>query len=141
MLKFYIPVYELVNEFKAHSKEKSNSRSETNNSFTCRFMEIPKQQMWCSPQAQTLLLLELTLQPKSKWEVAILLPFQLPIGFLPFQCFATKNKFYYVSDDDLLKLRQSQGRFAKLLSEMCKFYRDFHVRSDGVYGNVLILLL
>lgn len=40
-----------------------------------------------------------------------------------------------VSDDDLLELRQSKGKYSKTLSEMCKFYRDWHVKSDGVHGN------
>ncbi|CAN6832428.1 unnamed protein product [Brassica oleracea] len=40
-----------------------------------------------------------------------------------------------LSDDDLLSLRESKGKHAKLLSDMCKFYRDWHVKSDGVYGK------
>lgn len=43
--------------------------------------------------------------------------------------------FSLVSDDDLLALRDSTGKHAKLLSDMCKFYRDWHVKSDGVYGK------
>ncbi|KAK2655335.1 hypothetical protein Ddye_008387 [Dipteronia dyeriana] len=46
----------------------------------------------------------------------------------------TQVKF---ADADLLELRQSEGKYAQLLSEMCKFYRDFHVKSDGVYGIFL----
>ncbi|KFK36524.1 hypothetical protein AALP_AA4G135500 [Arabis alpina] len=42
-----------------------------------------------------------------------------------------------LSDDDLLELRNSKGKHAKLLSDMCKFYRDWHVKSDGVYGVYL----
>ncbi|CAF2095213.1 unnamed protein product, partial [Brassica napus] len=42
-----------------------------------------------------------------------------------------------LSDDDLLALRESKGKHAKLLSDMCKFYRDWHVKSDGVYGVYL----
>ncbi|XP_022743754.1 uridine nucleosidase 1-like [Durio zibethinus] len=42
-----------------------------------------------------------------------------------------------MTDDDLLELKQSKGKYAKLLSDMCKFYRDWHVRSDGVYGIFL----
>ncbi|KAE8673040.1 Uridine nucleosidase 1 [Hibiscus syriacus] len=38
-----------------------------------------------------------------------------------------------MTDDDLLKLKQSNGKYAQLLSDMCKFYRDWHVKSDGVY--------
>lgn len=45
------------------------------------------------------------------------------------------NHFLLVSDDDLLELKESKGKHAPLLSEMCKFYRDWHVKSDGVYGN------
>lgn len=44
-----------------------------------------------------------------------------------------------VLDDDLSELRESGGKHAKLLSDMCKFYRDWHVKSDGVYGNYCIL--
>lgn len=43
--------------------------------------------------------------------------------------------FLVVSDADLLELRQSKGKYAPVLSDMCKFYRDWHVKSDGVYGN------
>ncbi|KAE8666295.1 putative uridine nucleosidase 2 [Hibiscus syriacus] len=42
-----------------------------------------------------------------------------------------------MTDDDLLKLKQSNGKYAQLLSDMCKFYRDWHVKSDGVYGIFL----
>ncbi|KAK6290112.1 hypothetical protein POUND7_001653 [Theobroma cacao] len=42
-----------------------------------------------------------------------------------------------MTDDDLLKLKQSKGKYAQLLSNMCKFYRDWHVKSDGVYGIFL----
>lgn len=43
-----------------------------------------------------------------------------------------------VADDDLLELRQSKGKHAQILCDMCKFYRDWHVKSDGVYGNFSI---
>lgn len=39
-----------------------------------------------------------------------------------------------MTDADLDELRQSEGKHAKLLCNMCKFYRDFHVKSEGVYG-------
>lgn len=39
-----------------------------------------------------------------------------------------------MSDDDLLHLKQSKGKYAGLLSAMCKFYRDWHVQSDSVFG-------
>ncbi|KAF5750497.1 Uridine-ribohydrolase 1 isoform 1 [Tripterygium wilfordii] len=42
-----------------------------------------------------------------------------------------------LTDDDLLELRQSKGKYALLLSDMCKFYRDWHVKSDDVYGVFL----
>ncbi|XVE76001.1 hypothetical protein DITRI_Ditri12bG0137500 [Diplodiscus trichospermus] len=42
-----------------------------------------------------------------------------------------------MTDDDLLELKQSKGKYAQLLSDMCKFYRDWHVKSDGVYGIFL----
>ncbi|XP_024975509.1 uridine nucleosidase 1 [Cynara cardunculus var. scolymus] len=42
-----------------------------------------------------------------------------------------------MSDDDLDELRQSAGRHAQFLSDVCKFYRDWHVKSDGVYGIFL----
>ncbi|KAF2289735.1 hypothetical protein GH714_038399 [Hevea brasiliensis] len=45
----------------------------------------------------------------------------------------TQVKF---TDDDLLELRQSKGNMLKLC-DMCKFYRDWHVKSDGVYGIFL----
>ncbi|GMH28731.1 hypothetical protein Nepgr_030574 [Nepenthes gracilis] len=46
----------------------------------------------------------------------------------------TQVKF---TDDDLHELRQSQGRHTRLLTDMCKFYRGWHVKSDGVYGIFL----
>ncbi|KAH0721095.1 hypothetical protein KY284_006125 [Solanum tuberosum] len=39
-----------------------------------------------------------------------------------------------MTDADLDELRQSEGKHAKLLCNMCKFYRDFHVKSEGIYG-------
>nr|XP_043632297.1 uridine nucleosidase 1 [Erigeron canadensis] len=42
-----------------------------------------------------------------------------------------------LSDDDLHELRQSKGKYAQILCDMCKFYRDWHVKSDGVYGVFL----
>ncbi|KAL4352963.1 hypothetical protein GQ457_06G009890 [Hibiscus cannabinus] len=42
-----------------------------------------------------------------------------------------------MTDDDLLELKKSKGKHAKLLCEMCQFYRDWHVKSDGVYGIFL----
>ncbi|KAI3442843.1 uncharacterized protein J3R85_000534 [Psidium guajava] len=39
-----------------------------------------------------------------------------------------------LTDADLLDLRLSKGKHAQILSDMCKFYRDWHVESDGVYG-------
>lgn len=46
----------------------------------------------------------------------------------------TQVKF---TDDDLTELRESGGKHAKVLCDMCKFYRDWHVKSDGVYGIFL----
>ncbi|KAI9090676.1 hypothetical protein K1719_028529 [Acacia pycnantha] len=42
-----------------------------------------------------------------------------------------------LTDADLLQLKNSEGKHAQLLSDMCKFYRDWHVKSDGVYGIFL----
>ncbi|GAV66089.1 IU_nuc_hydro domain-containing protein/TFIID_20kDa domain-containing protein [Cephalotus follicularis] len=42
-----------------------------------------------------------------------------------------------LTDADLLEWRQSKGRHSLILSDMCKFYRDWHVKSDGVYGIFL----
>ncbi|AEC09231.1 unnamed protein product [Arabidopsis thaliana] len=42
-----------------------------------------------------------------------------------------------LSDDDLLELGNCKGKHSKLISDMCKFYRDWHVKSDGVYGVYL----
>ncbi|KAB2631560.1 uridine nucleosidase 1-like [Pyrus ussuriensis x Pyrus communis] len=46
----------------------------------------------------------------------------------------TQVKF---TDDDLLQLRQSKGKHTQLICDTCKFYRDWHVKSDGVYGIFL----
>lgn len=45
---------------------------------------------------------------------------------------------FYFSDADLLELRQSKGKHAQFICDSCKFYRDWHVKSDGVYGNLLL---
>lgn len=42
-----------------------------------------------------------------------------------------------MTDADLDELRESEGKHAKLLCNICKFYRDFHVKSDGFYGVFL----
>ena len=39
------------------------------------------------------------------------------------------------SDADLEELRQSKGRHAKFICDITKFYRDWHVKSDGVHGD------
>ncbi|MCD7471158.1 Uridine nucleosidase 1 [Datura stramonium] len=39
-----------------------------------------------------------------------------------------------MTDADLDELKQSEGKHTNFLCKMCKFYRDFHVKSDGVYG-------
>ncbi|KAJ9695164.1 hypothetical protein PVL29_010584 [Vitis rotundifolia] len=46
----------------------------------------------------------------------------------------TQIKF---TDADLHQLRHSEGRYAQFISGICKFYRDWHVKSDGVYGIFL----
>ena len=46
----------------------------------------------------------------------------------------TQVKF---TDDDLLQLRQSKGKHTQLICDACKFYRDWHVESDGVHGIFL----
>ncbi|KAF9598052.1 hypothetical protein IFM89_024039 [Coptis chinensis] len=42
-----------------------------------------------------------------------------------------------LTDEDLSELRESKGRHAQFISDICKFYRDWHVQSDGVYGIFL----
>ncbi|KAI7725709.1 hypothetical protein M8C21_018154 [Ambrosia artemisiifolia] len=42
-----------------------------------------------------------------------------------------------MSDEDLDELKQSKGRHARFLWDSIKFYRDWHVKSDGVYGIFL----
>ncbi|KAL5710667.1 uridine nucleosidase [Ranunculus cassubicifolius] len=42
-----------------------------------------------------------------------------------------------LTDDDLAELKESKGRHAEFISNICKFYRDWHVKSDGVYGIFL----
>ncbi|KAJ8510519.1 hypothetical protein OPV22_000953 [Ensete ventricosum] len=46
----------------------------------------------------------------------------------------TQVKF---TDEDLSELRNSKGRHSQTISEMCKFYRDWHVQSEGVHGIFL----
>ncbi|XP_019187162.1 PREDICTED: probable uridine nucleosidase 1 [Ipomoea nil] len=42
-----------------------------------------------------------------------------------------------MTDADLDGLRQSNGRHARFICDAFKFYRDWHVKSDGVYGIFL----
>lgn len=42
-----------------------------------------------------------------------------------------------LTDSDLDKLRQSKGRHAQFICDTCKFYRDWHVKSDGIHGIFL----
>ncbi|XP_073151332.1 uridine nucleosidase 1 [Henckelia pumila] len=42
-----------------------------------------------------------------------------------------------LTDADLDKLRQSKGKHAQLICDMCKFYRDWHAKSDGFNGIFL----
>jgi uridine nucleosidase len=42
-----------------------------------------------------------------------------------------------LTDEHLLELKQSKGKHAQIICNMCKFYRDWHVDSDGVYGIFL----
>ncbi|KAF6171960.1 hypothetical protein GIB67_029378 [Kingdonia uniflora] len=42
-----------------------------------------------------------------------------------------------LTDEDLTELRESSGRHAQFICDICKFYRDWHVKSDGVYGVFL----
>ncbi|XP_076928700.1 uridine nucleosidase 1-like [Bidens hawaiensis] len=42
-----------------------------------------------------------------------------------------------LTDDDLDELRRSAGKHAQFLGEINKFYRDWHVKSDGLYGIYL----
>lgn len=42
-----------------------------------------------------------------------------------------------MTDKHLDELRESEGRHSKFLSDICKFYRDWHVKSDGLHGIFL----
>ncbi|PIA28324.1 hypothetical protein AQUCO_07200170v1 [Aquilegia coerulea] len=42
-----------------------------------------------------------------------------------------------LTDEDLSELKESRGMHTQFISDMCKFYRDWHVKSDGVYGIFL----
>ncbi|XP_068660311.1 probable uridine nucleosidase 1 [Aristolochia californica] len=42
-----------------------------------------------------------------------------------------------MTDEDLFDLRNSKGRHAKFICEMCQFYRDWHLKSDGLHGIFL----
>ncbi|XP_010683768.2 uridine nucleosidase 1 [Beta vulgaris subsp. vulgaris] len=46
----------------------------------------------------------------------------------------TQVKF---TDSDLNGLRESKGRHTRVLTDMCKFYKDWHVKSDGLHGIFL----
>ncbi|KAL2933716.1 Uridine nucleosidase 1 [Bienertia sinuspersici] len=40
------------------------------------------------------------------------------------------------TDTDLHGLRESKGAHCSVLADMCKFYRDFHVKSDGLHDGI-----
>ncbi|TVU10601.1 hypothetical protein EJB05_44144 [Eragrostis curvula] len=40
------------------------------------------------------------------------------------------------TDEDLLELRNSKGKHAQFLCDICKFYRDWHVQSYGAPGTL-----
>eukprot|EP01018_Ginkgo_biloba_P012657 Gb_23601 [translate_table: standard] len=42
-----------------------------------------------------------------------------------------------LTDSDLCELRDSKGRHGKYIYDICQFYRDWHVKSDGVHGIFL----
>lgn len=42
-----------------------------------------------------------------------------------------------LTDADLSELRNSKGKHSQFLCDMTKFYRDWHVKSDGVHGIFL----
>ncbi|KAL2509214.1 Uridine nucleosidase 1 [Forsythia ovata] len=42
-----------------------------------------------------------------------------------------------LTDADLDELLQSKGRHTEFICNMCKFYRDWHVKSEGVHGIFL----
>ncbi|KAK9734273.1 hypothetical protein RND81_04G127800 [Saponaria officinalis] len=46
----------------------------------------------------------------------------------------TQVKF---TDEDLHELRESEGKHTRNITDMCRFYRDWHVKSDGVHGIFL----
>uniref|UniRef100_A0A7N0THX7 Inosine nucleosidase n=1 Tax=Kalanchoe fedtschenkoi TaxID=63787 RepID=A0A7N0THX7_KALFE len=41
------------------------------------------------------------------------------------------------TDADLSELRQCSGKYTKFVGDICQFYRDWHVKSDGVCGIFL----
>ncbi|KAF8403256.1 hypothetical protein HHK36_011357 [Tetracentron sinense] len=42
-----------------------------------------------------------------------------------------------LTDADLSELKDSRGRHAQFLCNVCKFYRDWHVQSEDIYGIIL----
>lgn len=49
--------------------------------------------------------------------------------------FSKENLIVFVADEDLLELKNSKGKHAQFLSDMCKFYRDFHAEHDDIHGT------
>ncbi|XP_042521242.1 uridine nucleosidase 1-like isoform X2 [Macadamia integrifolia] len=39
-----------------------------------------------------------------------------------------------LTDEDLPEIKDSKGKQAQFLGELCKFYRDWNVKANGVYG-------
>lgn len=42
-----------------------------------------------------------------------------------------------LKDSDISELRNSKGKYSQFICDIVKFYRDWHVKSDGVYGLFL----
>jgi len=42
-----------------------------------------------------------------------------------------------LTDQDLCELRDSEGKYGRYIFNICQFYRDWHLKSDGVHGIFL----
>ncbi|KAF3340840.1 putative uridine nucleosidase 1 [Carex littledalei] len=43
----------------------------------------------------------------------------------------------FLADADLLEIRNTKGKYAEFICNICKFYRDWHAKSDGFNGIFL----
>ena len=49
--------------------------------------------------------------------------------------------FIYAPDLDIIEIRDSKGKHAHFIYELCSFYKKWHLSSDGLEGMEVSLLI